>query len=125
MTPYDDFFTPPAPVVQATIQNTNDPLHSVSANMQIDTGADMTLIPESAVSALGLATYDNTQVSDYRGTLESASVYYVNLKLDQWIIRNVRVIAVEGKYGILGRNILRAFTLTLNGKDQTFDLVDP
>jgi predicted aspartyl protease len=123
MIPYDNSFSPPAPVIQATIQNINAPSQRVVVPMQIDTGADLCIIPESIVSVLNLEPEDATPIADYRGDVQSFHIFYVHLRIEQWTTRNVRVIAHGEGIGILGRNVLNQFNLNLRGKEQTFDLV--
>ncbi|HRW08298.1 MAG TPA: hypothetical protein P5121_24510 [Caldilineaceae bacterium] len=54
MTPYHSgSFEPPAPVAYMTLQHSTGDAKWPNVPMQIDTGADITLIPEQAVSHLG------------------------------------------------------------------------
>ncbi len=125
MIPYDTSFLPAAPVLRVTFQNTKETAHKITASMQIDTGADLTVIPESAIADLGLIAEGETRVEDYEGVVQTHPFFFVHLQIDRWMIKNVRAIAHSGQIGILGRNVLQGFTVTLRGKEQTFDIVDP
>jgi len=122
---YDTAFSPPAPVVDLMVQNADEPTRQIGVRMQIDTAADLTLIPESAVSALNLTPEGDTPIADYRGVIEMHPVYHIIMRIDRYVIHVPRVATIADQTGILGRDILRGFTLTLRGKDQTFDIVDP
>ena len=49
----ESLFSPPAPVVSATLRNTETGT-ARSVLLLIDSGADVTLLPRSAVEALGI-----------------------------------------------------------------------
>ena len=125
MIPYDTSFSPAAPVLRVTFQNTKGTAYKITAPMQIDTGADLTVIPESVMADLGLVAEGETPVEDYEGVARTHPFFFVHLQIDRWTIKNVRVIAHSGQMGVLGRNVLHGFTVTLRGKEQTFDIVDP
>jgi hypothetical protein len=52
-------------------------------------------------------------------------VYLVALRVEGYTLQRVRAIAVPDPMFVLGRNVLNHFTITLRGKDQTFDIADP
>ncbi len=74
---------------------------------------------------MGLAKEDETPLADYRGTIEQRSVYRVTFLIENYVLKSIRVVSISDAVGILGRDILRGFTVTLRGKDQTFDVEDP
>ena len=56
MAAYDaDLFLPPAPVARVTLRNQQTGQIISDALLLIDSGADVTLIPQSAVNQLGIA----------------------------------------------------------------------
>ncbi len=125
MTSYNSVFLPAAPILSIRLQHPHDDTRATPVQMLIDTGADLTCIPESAVSTLNLEKEHATFVGSYNGTIERRGIFHATLRIENYIIRRVRVVAIPGEIGILGRDILSAFTVTLRGKDQTFDIVDP
>ncbi len=55
MPPYDDLqFVPPAPVARVVVRHTEGQQCLGNVPMLIDSGADATLLPRSAVTSLGL-----------------------------------------------------------------------
>ncbi len=63
MTEYNSTeFDPPAPVAYVTLRNGDTGLEWSDAPMQLDSGADITLIPQEAVKRLNLTIVGLTQL---------------------------------------------------------------
>jgi len=56
-------FDPPAPVAYVTLRNRLTGAMWVDVPMQLDSGADVTLVPQAAVSRLGLNIMQNQAMS--------------------------------------------------------------
>jgi hypothetical protein len=55
MPAYDSsFFTPPAPLARVTLRNPETRAIVVDVPMLLDTGADVTLLPQDSVDQLGI-----------------------------------------------------------------------
>ena len=67
MPKYDSSFTPPAPVARVTLTNPHTGTALNDVPMLLDSGADVTLIPEWAAVALGLDITHGGSVRDPRG----------------------------------------------------------
>ena len=52
-------------------------------------------------------------------------VYRVDLEILGYIFRAVRGVAVPRETILIGRDVLAHFIITLDGKTQTFEMVDP
>lgn len=111
-------FSPPAPTALVTLRNPENKLIEKDVLMLIDTGADATLLPKSAVEKLNLnldsAIYYETIGFD--GT--SSQNFAVNLEM-LFLDKNFRgqFLLLEQDYGIIGRNILNSLALMLDGKN--------
>lgn len=125
MPTYDRAFNPPAPAFEIIIQHPDDPTRTVSVTAQIDTAADLSCIPLTKVAALGLERGDETIIAGYDGRPAANLLYLVTLRINGFAINRVRAIAIPDSVFLLGRNVLNHFNLTLRGKDETFDIVDP
>jgi hypothetical protein len=69
----DDGFTPAAPVARVTLRHPDTGASVPDIRMVIDSGADATLLPKSAVAALGLApTGPRYELAAFDGTLTEA-----------------------------------------------------
>ena len=116
-------FTPPAPLALVTLSNleTNDSWEDVP--MLLDTGADVSLVPQAVASRLGLAVISDKQYEliSFDGSTSFAPI--VRLKLN-FLARTFRgqFLLIDQEVGILGRNILNAVSLTLDGPKLTWDV---
>ena len=125
MHPYSFAFNPPAPAFEIVIQHPDDPTRTVPALAQLDTAADLSCIPDNLIATLGLERADETTTAGYDGRPALNLLYLITLKINGYTIERVRAIAISDPVFLLGRNVLNHFDLTLHGKEQTFDIIDP
>lgn len=121
---YDPSEQPPAAIV--TVQVT-DPATGKQTSLpgKLDTGAAMSVLPMATVAALGLKAKGDVWVSGYDGRVTQLSAYYVTLEVAGHILQALKVTAVPRPQMLLGRDALNHFVATFDGKNLTFDLVDP
>ncbi len=89
---------------------------------KLDTGADLTVIPETLVPQLGLRARGHVWAHGYDGTFSQHPVYYVRFTLQGYDLPVVRCIAADRHNVLAGRNILNKFVITLDGRRLEFDL---
>jgi len=116
MTAYDDEgFAPPAPVAKVILRhpNTGDTLADVP--MLIDSGADATLLPKSAIISLRLSgTTERYELVAFDGTINESEAVRADLFfLDKTF--HGRFLQVDSEVGVIGRNILNRLRLLLDG----------
>lgn len=117
MTNYDAFaFNPPAPVSQVTIRNTATGRGITKVSMQLDTGADATLLPRDVVEALGIKI-DEDFGEELLGFNNKAE-FFPKVYLEVVFLRrrfHGHFLIIPDVIGILGRDILNDFALLFDG----------
>jgi predicted aspartyl protease len=113
---YDDSrFEPPAPVASVSLRNPESRDTISDVPMLIDTGADMTFIPNAAVASLNLQFTSGT----YRlKAVDGSSSVATAVKADMLFLGRTlrgRYLVRDAEIGILGRDVLNHFVLVLDG----------
>jgi predicted aspartyl protease len=117
MPAYDaERFTPAAPLALVTCKNPDTGASWVDMPMLIDTGADVSLLPQETLKRLGLtAALDRRyELVGFDGNLSTAPVVQAVVVFCGRTFRG-QYLLVEQEYGILGRNLLNAVPLMLDG----------
>jgi hypothetical protein len=108
-------FSPPAPVALVTLRNPESGMMKVGVPMLLDTGADVTLLPQGVAEELGLSysasSYELIGFEDRSSLARAVRAEMVFLGLT---FRG-QFLLVEQEWGIIGRNVLNAIPLTLDG----------
>jgi predicted aspartyl protease len=125
MPAYDPTFSPPAPVADVTVVHPTTGVNSGALRGKLDSGADVTVIPQRLVAELGMTPRGRIWTRGYDGTYAQRLIYYVRLTVESFDLLTVRCIAADRVDVLLGRNVLNRFIITLDGKNLTFELKDP
>ena len=112
-------FDPPAPVARVILRHLDSGATVSDVQLLLDTGADITLLPRSAVERLGVLPLDNLryELVGFDGSTSFAPVVVMDLILLNRAFRG-RYLLIEEERGILGRDILNHVTLLLDGPRQ-------
>jgi predicted aspartyl protease len=119
---FDFHFTPPAPVGGVVITHPITGASSVLLRGKLDTGADVSVIPETLVSQLSLTAKAYLWARGFDGTFSQRPVYYVRLSLEGHQLPVVKCIAADRHNVLIGRNVLNRFIVTLDGRNLRFTL---
>ncbi len=116
-------FRPPAPVAYCELYDPATDMTVADVLMLLDTGADVSLVPQAVVTRLGTTPLADTsyELLAFDDTVSVAPVVQLELRLARRTFRG-RFLVVEQPIGILGRNILNALPLLLDGPNLTCEV---
>jgi len=123
MPAYDDrLFSPPAPLAKVMLRNQESSMTLSDVPMLLDSGADITLIPQASVSFLGVAasTNESYELMGFDGSVSQAQV----VQLDLIFLRRTfkgRFLVINQERGILGRDVLNHLSVLLDGPQLAWD----
>jgi len=123
MPTYDDqFFNPPAPLARVTLRDSATGKTVSDVPMLIDSGADVTLIPQQSVTRLGATIEPDTgyEVMGFDGRKSIAQV----VSLDMIFLRRAfrgRFLVSTQEWGIVGRDVLNHVSVLLDGPRLVWD----
>lgn len=109
-------FAPPAPVARVTLQHPTSGVEWADVPMLIDSGADVTLILRAAVERLGLEVVEGSgyELVGFDGQATVAAAVQARMVFCGIGFRG-RFLTSADPYGVVGRNILNAVSLVLDG----------
>lgn len=117
--PYSASDDPPCPVLTFRLSAPSSPI-GIGLVGIIDTGADLTLVPEQTARVLALPTTSVVRLAGVTGSEVSAPVCAAEVELAGW--RFLTEVIVFGDEPILGRDLLHRFVLLLNGPRRHLEL---
>jgi predicted aspartyl protease len=112
---YSKDFSPPAPVIEISV---SVPLSkdSTSLTALIDSGADITVIPERIISQLNMRRVDSALASGFGRGVTEATVYAAILSIEGVLKPRIyRVLGWRENYTLLGRDLLNQLMTVLDG----------
>ena len=122
MPAYDDKrFTPPAPVALVVIRHPDSGDGVADVPMLIDSGADASLLPESAVASLGIeSTGERYQLVAFDGALSESEAVRADLVFMGRRFRG-RFLIIDAEVGVVGRDVLNHIRILLDGPALSWD----
>lgn len=111
-----DRYNPPAPVAVVALRASSGGDSVVDVHLLIDTGADVTLLPRSAVVRLGIAYQSSVkyELVGFDGTRSAVD----GVELDMLFLNKAfrgRYLLTDDDHGILGRDVLASLRLLFDG----------
>jgi hypothetical protein len=117
-------YDPPAPIVVVGLHDAVTGNTLRDAILLLDTGADVTLLPRSAVEQLG-ATIDPTsrmELTGFDGSRSFAPAVFLDIVFASRLFRGTYFI-IDAERGILGRDVLNHVKLVIDGPQQAWSLI--
>ena len=122
--PYDqENFNPPAPVMEVSLSIPTGQSVILKLPALLDSGADITVIPEWIVQQLQLRYVDEIIASGYDGIPKQTFVYSVKLIFNDLGDFIVRAIPSNNDHVLMGRDILNRWSLLLEGRKKIFEIL--
>jgi predicted aspartyl protease len=121
---YSFEYFPPAPSLKVKFTR---PFSNRSLELQakLDTGADITVLPQHAIGELRLIPASRISVSSFDGREVWRYTYFVNLSFHNFEYKMVEVINAKRRDALLSRDVLNRLKTVLDGKTLSFSFLDP
>jgi hypothetical protein len=117
MPAYDDhFFSPPAPLARVTLRHPENGTTVSDVPMLLDSGADVTLIPQASVGLLGtiMRIDERYELMGFDGNVSQAQAVQLDLIFLRRRFKG-RFLLIKQEWGIIGRDILNHVSLLFDG----------
>ncbi len=116
---YENRYTPPAPVLPVRIGRPGG-LPEVFLSALVDTGADISVLPQGLPGRLGLPAVDRVTISGVDGLPHPLPVYAAEVAINGYrtLIRAVSL----GTTPLIGRDLLNKLTLRLLGLETILEV---
>jgi predicted aspartyl protease len=120
---YNQQVSPPAPFVHLSVRPPDLEGPGIIVPAQLDTAADMSVIPGRLVEQLELVPLDSISALGFGGELMTLPTFLVELQVRDLTPVTVKVLASdEEPYALLGRDVLNRFTILLDGPNLALEL---
>jgi predicted aspartyl protease len=114
---------PPAPFVNVTIRCPTTGRHVDQSPAQVDTAADCTVLPRFVVSTLDLVQVGQQECRGFHGEIVLLPVFLVAVSIHDLPAVEVRAVLGEREaYILLGRDVLNAHRLVLDGPNLSLEI---
>ena len=120
---YDASHDPPAPFVNIQISNLSDQVRSAPFPALLDTGSDITVVPAEWIDRLNLARAREIPIQGYDGQTKLIQAFDVILRMAEYRLVGLSVVALPMEHGILGRDVANLLRLLLDGPALTLEIL--
>ena len=121
--PYNPSLDPPAPFIIIKISPLNQATPNMILDCLVDTGAEVSLIPQRLVTELNLTPADAMIVEGFDGERRQLPLFPVDVVVETVSLPGLEVVAYPVEHAILGRDIINRFRLLLDGPAQILEFL--
>src|SRR4051812_26539871 len=120
------WFAPPAPLARVALINPQNGTSETDIPMLLDSGADITLLPQKSVLDLDISPVPAVryELVNFDGQKSFASVLQLEMLFPIKTFRG-QFLLIEQEWGIIGRNILNQVSLFFDGPNEFWDRYNP
>ena len=123
MTKYDSaLFSPPAPLASVILRNPENGLEETDVPMLLDTGSDVTLVPQIYAKRLNLSVSREFELMGFDNNKSLNQTAQLHLIFEGKTFRG-EYFLIEQDYGIIGRNILNFLNLQFDGNKLCWEIL--
>ena len=113
---YNRQITPSAPFVHITVERPDKGAAVADVPSQLDTAADITVVPASVVETLGLVQLGEVEIMGFGGHITTVPTFLVSLAIRQFEPIIVKVLVnPDEPCVLLGRDVLNQYRVLLDG----------
>ena len=113
-------FSPPAPLARVTLRDPESEATVSDVPMLVDTGADVTLIPQSSANQMGIAfAPGGYELMGFDGSISLAQAARLNLEFLGKTFKG-QFLLIDQEWGLLGRDVLNHLSLLFDGPRLTW-----
>ena len=122
-TPYHRGYEPPFPQIKVVFEF--EGTHTGPFTALLDSGADVTMVPETTLEQIGAWTGESAFIRSQFGELQPARLYLISIQVQNITVPGIYVVGhTTSEEIILGRDVLDKLTLFLDGPEQQTELLD-
>lgn len=117
-------FSPPAPLADIILRNPENNLEEKDVPMLLDTGSDVTLVPQihAAKLIIDLSSSRQFELAGFDNKRSFSQTVNLHIVFEGKTFRG-EYFLIEQDYGIIGRNILNLLNIQFDGKNQLWKIL--
>ena len=120
---YNQQVSPPAPFIQVQVGRPVGGTPGVVCPAQLDSGADMSVVPQRLVAESGLLPMGEVPTLGFGGVLATMTTYLVRLQVHDLPPREIEALAgPDEPHVLLGRDMLNGYRVTLDGPNLILEI---